>query len=130
MAKPVRNMRRAEADGVWLQSSRAEDAGATGFSEHESGYTASEERGLTGLTRRQRALRKTLLKSSATPGRFSVEDGIEVALDSLRRSSTMVEEMVGHSATTWRQFDLRSRRLDEQLRRNREQLAALLGDER
>lgn len=138
MAKAFRNGRGTATGQVWQRPSGTADAPAAGFSEQESGYavtSAEPEHG--GLTRRQKALRSRLFKStpSATAeevdaGRFSVDDAMEVALDSLRRSSRLVEEMVSHSAATKHEFDLRSRRLDERLRRNGEQLAALVGDAR
>lgn len=138
MAKAVRNRRGMGAGRVWQQPSDTPDDPATGFSEQESGYAAaSAEPEYRGLTRRQQALRSRLLKSTAVATMeavdadgFSIGDAMEVALDSLRRSNRLVEEMVSRSAKTRDEFDLRSRRLDERLRQNGEQLATLAGDGR
>jgi hypothetical protein len=134
MARTVRNTRSAETGF----GQPADPGLSPGFSERESGYTASSDAPIqTGLTRRQKALRNRLLRSVTGSAKHafladktSVSDLIEVAADSLRRSSSIVEEMVSRSAETTRQFDLRSRRLDERLRENAEQLAALVADER
>jgi hypothetical protein len=138
MAKAVRNRRGTVTGQVWQQPSGTADDPAAGFSEQESGYAVtSAEPEHRGLTRRQQALRSRFLTSTASAtteavdaDRFSVDDAMEVALDSLRRSSRLVEEMVSRSATAKHEFDLRSRRLNERLRRNGEQLAALVGDGR